>query len=210
MTAFSRHPVAGPITQGWGVNKTGGVIGDPNGTPIQQLVYKYGNYQPYGHDGIDYGVPIGTPVYAPGPGHIAFAGWGIHMPQAVANEFGFIFGPGGWPSGIITLMRMDVGGLGCYIAHMSRSDFDSRVGARVGPSTLLGLSGVTGRAGGAHAHWSAIKFPVNYSHGLYSRVNPLAYFSTETTTPVVPGAGGSAGTVTKQLLIPGVPGLYLP
>lgn len=210
MTAFDRYPVQGPITQGWAVNKTGGVIGNPYGNAIERLVATYGNYQPYGHDGIDQGVPIGTPVVAPGPGRIAYSGWGQHMPKHIADRFGFVYGPGGSASGILVCMDMDNGGLGAYIAHLSRSDWDTRLGAWVAGGTLLGLTGTTGRSGGPHSHWSAIKFPVNYSHGLYSRVNPLNYFSVATTTPVVPGAGGSAGTATKQLLIPGVPGLYLP
>lgn len=206
---FTRHPVDNPvITQPWGANKTGGVTPDPDGTPVQRLVYSYGNYQPYGHDGIDYGCPIGTPVYAPGPGVIDYAGWGQNMPQHVALKYGFVYGPGGWPSGIITCM--DHGGIGSYVAHKSRSDWDARVGQRVNGGTLLGLSGTTGRSGGPHVHWSAIKFPVNYSDGLYSRVNPLDLFSTVTLTQIRPGNTGGPASSTKELLIPGLPGIYKP
>ncbi len=209
MRVFTRHPVDNPvITQPWAVNKTGGVTADPNGTPVQQLVYNYGNYQPHGHDGIDYGCPIGTPVYAPGDAIIEYAGWGENMPEHVALKYGFVYGPGGSASGIITCL--DHGAIGSYVAHKSESHWDSRVGQRIRGGTLLGLSGNTGRSGGPHVHFSAIRFPVNYSDGLYSRVNPLDYFSTVTSVPIRPGATGDPATVDRQLLIPNLPHLYLP
>ena len=204
---FTRHPVDNPvITQPWGANKTGGVTPDPNGSAVQQLVYNYGNYQPYGHDGIDYGCPIGTPVYAPGDGVVEYAGWGQDMPQHIAIKYGFIYGPDGWPSGIVTCM--DHGGIGSYVAHKSESHWDLRLGTWLPAGTLLGLSGNTGRSGGPHVHFSAIKWPVNYNHGLYSRVNPLDYFTTVTHVPIRPGATGDPATSERKLLIPGVPDLY--
>lgn len=175
---FTMHPVnPANITQGWGQLKTGGVIPDPNGTPIQQLVFKYGNYQPHGHDGWDYGVPIGTPVVAPGELIIEWSGWGTDMPAHLAAKYGFVHGPGGWPSGIIICFSMVQNPLiGGYVAHLSRSDWDTRLGSRLKAGTLMGLSGNTGRSGGPHVHFSAIRFPVNYSDPLYSRVNPGLYF----------------------------------
>lgn len=201
MTVFVRHPVNNPvITQSWGVNKTGGVNPDQNGSPVQQLVFNYGNYQPEGHDGIDYGCPIGTPVYAPGDAVVDYAGWGQDMPAHIAIKYGFIFGPDGWPSGIVTCL--DHGGLGSYMAHKSESYMDARVGQRIAAGTLIGLSGNTGRSGGPHVHFSAIRFPVNYYDPLYSRVNPLSYFSVVTTVPIRPGGTGDPATG-RKLLFPG-------
>ncbi|KQN99706.1 hypothetical protein ASF21_12930 [Arthrobacter sp. Leaf234] len=180
------------ITQPWGANKTGGVGADPNGTAVQQLVFNYGNYQPMGHDGIDYGCPIGTPVYAPGDAVVDYAGWGENMPEWVALKYGFIYGPGGWPSGIVTCL--DHGPIGSYMAHKQESYMDARVGQRITAGTLVGLSGNTGRSGGPHVHFSAIRFPVNYSDPLYSRVNPLDHFSVVTNTPIRPGSTGAAAT----------------
>lgn len=185
---FTRHPVDIPnITQGWGELKTGGVIPNQYGTPIEQLVFNYGNYQPHGHDGWDYGCPIGTPVYAPGDCTIEFSGWGEDMPADIAAKYGFIHGPGGWPSGIVVCMAMDGAPIGAYVAHLSESYWDR--GDKVKGGTLIALSGNSGRSGGPHVHFSAIRFPLNYSDPLYSRVNPGLYFTkapTITPTPAAP------------------------
>lgn len=199
---FTRHPVNNPsISQLFGINPTRDL---PATHPTIQA---YGNYQPWGHDGIDYACPEGTLVYSPGPGVIEYAGWGQDMPAHVAAKWGFIAGPGGWPSGIITLINHN-GTIGSYLAHKSRSDYDNRVGQWIPAGTVIGLSGNTGRSGGPHVHWSAVRFPVDYLDGLYSRVNPLDYFATVTSIPVAPGATGDPATTERKLLIPGVPGLY--
>lgn len=183
---FDRHPVNNPsISQLFGVGATRN-----NPHPV------YGDYQPYGHDGIDYACPTGTLVYSPGPGVIEYAGWGQDMPAHVAAKWGFVAGPNGWPSGIITLINHN-GSIGSYLAHKSRSDYDNRVGQWIPAGTVIGLSGNTGRSGGPHVHWSAVRFPVNYLDGHYSRVNPLDYFTKVTNIPVAPGATGDPATGTK-------------
>lgn len=203
---FTRHPVDNPvISQPWGANKTGGATANKDGSPVEQLVYWYGNYQPSGHDGIDYACNIGTPVYAPGHGTIEWSGWGQHMPQHIANKYGFVFGPGGWPSGI--LVCIDHGGIGSYVAHLNESYYEA--GQRVSAGTLIGLSGNTGRSGGPHVHFSAIRFPVNYADPLYSRVDPLPLFTTVTRVPIrIDKQTGNPATSKRELLIPGLPGLY--
>jgi hypothetical protein len=192
MDIFTRHPVDNPtISQLFGVNPTRDL---PATHPTIQA---YGNYQPYGHDGIDYACAEGSPVYAPGPGVVEYAGWGQDMPANVAAKWAFIAGPGGWPSGIITLINHN-GVIGSYLAHKNRSDFDHKVGQWIPAGTVVGASGNTGRSGGPHVHWSVVRFPVNYSDGLYSRVNPLDYFATVTNTPVAPGATGATTTQTPE------------
>lgn len=176
---FTRHPVdIANITQGWGELKTGGVTPNPYGTPIEKLVFNYGNYQPHGHDGWDYGCPIGTPVKAPGDIIIEWSGWGTDMPAHLAARFGFVHGPGAWPSGILICFRSAINpNIGGYVAHLSRSDYDTRLGARLNAGVVMGLSGNSGRSGGPHVHFSTIRFPVNYADPLYSRVNPGLYFA---------------------------------
>lgn len=192
MGVLVRLPVDNPsISQPFGVNPTKYL---PANHPT---ILAYGYYQNYGHDGIDFACPIGTPVYAAGDGVIDFSGWGQDMPKAVCDKWGFIYGPGSESSGIITLI--DHGGFGTYSAHKSRSDWDNRVGQRITAGQLTGLSGNTGRSGGPHVHWSVVVFPLDYLDGLYSRRNPLGFYQgTPVTIPIAPGATGSSSTTEED------------
>lgn len=200
---FTMLPVNAVITQPFGTNPTRDL---PANHPTIQA---YGNYQPWGHDGIDFGCWTGTPVVAPGAGTVAFSGFGEAMPNDVAIRFGFTTDQSAkWASGIIVIL--DHGnGIGSYYAHLSRSDLDHMVGQRVGAGTVLGLSGNTGRSGGDHLHWSAVQLPVNYSDGLYSRRNPLDYVTTVNVIPIAPGNEGAPASSTRKQLIPGVSDLYV-
>jgi murein DD-endopeptidase MepM/ murein hydrolase activator NlpD len=82
---------------------------------------------------IDIGCPVGTPVFAPKDGVIAFEGWE---------------GPGG-----IVCRINHADGLQTILAHLSRTVVDA--GWRVrGSYTLIGYSGATGNVTGPHLHWA--------------------------------------------------------
>jgi murein DD-endopeptidase MepM/ murein hydrolase activator NlpD len=96
------------------------------------------------HNGTDYGVPVGTPVWAVGDGQVVRAGWhgGFGRLVEVAH-------PNGWVS---------------QYAHLSR--IHVRLGSRVTQKQTLGLVGQTGLATGPHLHYGLKR------HGRY--VNSLA------------------------------------
>lgn len=197
---FVMLPVDSVITQPFGSNPTRNLAWD------HPTILTYGNYQPWGHDGIDFGCWTGTPVRVPGDAIVAYSGFGVDMPYDVCIKYGFTTDQNAkWASGIVVIL--DHGnGIASYYAHLSRSDFDHLVGQRVTAGAILGLSGNTGRSGGPHLHWSAVRIPVNYSDGLYSRVNPLDLVSAVTVTPIAPGNTGAPPTATKparKLLFPG-------
>lgn len=197
-------PVPGLITQDWLANKTGGITPDPNGTPMQQLVARYGNYQDAGHDGLDQDGRTGDPIVAPGSGRVDYAGPGELMPADMAAKWGFIYGPGGWGSGNITLLDHGLG-FGTYHAHQSR--VHAPTGAWLEAGQLLGYVGNTGRSGGDHLHWSLVAFPVNYQDPLYSRRNPLQYLPAGITIPYTGGGKGAPDAGRRTLCK--IPGIYI-
>lgn len=194
-------PVNAPITQYYGQNATAGVAPVKNGTPIQQLVYLYGNYQPAGHDAFDYGAPMRTRVVAPARGRVDFSGDARNVPYAMAVKWGWpTHGPDNWPSGLI--VAMDHGdGYGTVSAHMDETHVDHLIGQWLNQGDPVGLSGNSGRSGGPHVHFSVVEFAKVYTTGsMYGRVDPARFMA----GGVVP-----VGSVTdRELLIPGVPGLY--
>lgn len=204
MGALVMLPVPGGLTQDWAANKTGGITPDPNGTPIQQLVYKHGNYQPHGHDGFDQDAKVGDIIVAPGSARVRYAGWGQDMPADIAAEWGFIYGPNGSGSGIITLLDHGIINgvrIGTYHAH--QSGIIAPTGSWVEAGEPIGRVGVTGRSGGPHLHWSVVELPVNYYDPLYSRKNPALYLPPGWIIPYTPGGTGDAPTGRKTL-VPGV------
>ncbi|MCC6525845.1 MAG: M23 family metallopeptidase [Polyangiaceae bacterium] len=89
------------------------------------------------HQGVDYGAPTGTPVYA------AFRG----TVESV--------GPAGASGNLITIQHP--GGITTGYAHLSRFAPDIKVGTKVGTRQLIGYVGTTGRSTGPHLHFSAKK-----------------------------------------------------
>jgi endonuclease/exonuclease/phosphatase family metal-dependent hydrolase len=89
------------------------------------------------HDGDDFGVPVGTPVFAAHSGMIYKAGFG----SASGNQI--IIDNDGRP-----------GGLGPKYEHLSRFASGIHVGATVTVGQLIGYSGDTGNVTGPHLHFS--------------------------------------------------------
>jgi murein DD-endopeptidase MepM/ murein hydrolase activator NlpD len=174
------------ISQAFGSGATEGV---GPGDPMWPYVQKYGNYQPFGHAGVDIACPIGTPVYAMAAGTVLWADWGTNLPGDDSGA--------GWASrwylykgfpGIVTLIQHN-GWIGVY-AHLSSNDA-APAGTVVREGDLIGLSGNTGGVA-PHLHVEAL---INLSYvtqgGLiYGRTNPVPFWGTR-----VPGA--SIGTTTQ-------------
>jgi murein DD-endopeptidase MepM/ murein hydrolase activator NlpD len=111
-----RQPVYGPVTEYFGTRRS------YNGGPVGAC----------GHEGMDIGLPQGTPVYAPARGRVAFTG----LTQVRGN---------------LTVIDH---GVGVYSAFFHQVEILVKVGDMVEPGMLIGKVGTTGLSTGPHLHWS--------------------------------------------------------
>jgi len=95
------------------------------------------------HQGLDLKAAIGTPIQSPAGGTVVLAKDLYMTGNTVILDHGF--------------------GLFTVYAHMS--EFSVKPGEAVLKGTVLGLSGMTGRASGPHLHWGAVVHR--------AKVNPL-------------------------------------
>lgn len=183
-------PAEFPVNQKFGSYATAGVTPNQYGTEVQQLVYLYGNYQPYGHAGCDIACPIGTPVRAIADGTVLWADWGTNLPGD-ESDAGYRLR---WYlyktfPGIVTVIQHD-GWISVY-AHLS--DAPLNPGDRVTEGQEIARSGNTRSPGvslGAHLHVEAlVDYAYTTGNGLiYGRTNPEPYF----------GGIAAMGSVTTQ------------
>jgi murein DD-endopeptidase MepM/ murein hydrolase activator NlpD len=88
------------------------------------------------HKGIDFAVPVGTPVMASGTGTVKMAGW--------SNGYG-------------NYMRVDMGnGYGFAYGHLSRFAPGMHVGSSVHQGEVVAYSGNTGLSTGPHLHYETL------------------------------------------------------
>ena len=89
------------------------------------------------HKGVDFGAPIGTPIYAAGDGTIQIigpaSGYGNYIRIKHTATYGTAYG------------------------HISRFAAGLRVGSRVRQGQVIAYVGMTGRATGPHLHFEVIK-----------------------------------------------------
>lgn len=83
------------------------------------------------HNGLDFGVPVGTPVRSTMDGRVIYAGW---------NDQGYG-----------NLVIVENGPYRTYYAHLS--SIPVSVGQQVTAGTVIGLSGNTGNSTGPHLHY---------------------------------------------------------
>lgn len=107
------------------------------------------------HDGIDYAMPVGTPVKTVGPGLVTFAG----------------YTRGG---GNMVCVAHDEGYESCYL-HLSRIAQTVRADAPVAEKQVLGWSGNTGQTTAPHLHFSLKRFGrfVNPVRQRYARTDSV-------------------------------------
>lgn len=141
-------PVKDRVTQEFGANP------DPS-------------YQPDGHTGMDFGCPVGTPVYAEADGTIVISDWAdtLGWPNAYYIATSAIT-PGG--AGIV--VGLDTGPYVFIHAHMSQTDRNN--GEKVRQGDLLGYTGNTGRSTGPHLHLEILPDGWNVLGKYYGRINP--------------------------------------
>lgn len=108
------------------------------------------------HNGVDYGTPVGTPVWAVADGTVTKA----------QNT-----GPGG-----NTVCVRHINGLETCYLHLSKYGAGVRVGSRVSQKQVIAYSGNTGRTTGPHLHFALKRNGqfVNPLNQKYPRAEPLA------------------------------------
>jgi murein DD-endopeptidase MepM/ murein hydrolase activator NlpD len=88
------------------------------------------------HKGVDFGAPIGTPIYAAGDGKIQqigpFSGYGNYIRIKHTTQYATAYG------------------------HISRFAGGLRVGSRVRQGQVIAYVGMTGRATGPHLHYEVL------------------------------------------------------
>lgn len=87
------------------------------------------------HNGIDYGAPIGTPVWSVGDGHVTFAGW-----QSGYGRYIQIHHANGWAS---------------EYGHLSA--IHVKPGQHVTQKDIVGLTGNSGLSTGPHLHYGLLR-----------------------------------------------------
>lgn len=143
---FSRRPVDGPITQAFG-----------------------DTFSSYPHRGVDFGVPEGTPVYAPCDGTVtqftnSYTQWQGKDVRSFGIGVCLAVEPGWW----------------LLMAHLSQSLVN--VGDVVKEGQIIGYSGNTGVSTGPHLHWQLSDSPAFPTDISQSR-DPLAYMEEDTLEP---------------------------
>lgn len=92
------------------------------------------------HYGVDFAVPVGTPVVAAVDGEVIHAGWQNEKDHKVG--FGYY---------VCQYVKEGSKEYQFYYGHFS--EIDVKVGDKVGAGTRLGLSGNTGKSSGPHLHF---------------------------------------------------------
>lgn len=129
-----------------------GVLQRPvsSGTVTAGMYYSSGAY----HGAIDYGVPVGTPVYA------AAAGVVIKTANLTTSYGTYV-------------VIQHAGGLQTWYAHGTSGSICVSEGQTVSRGQQIMLSGNSGHSTGAHLHFEVRVSPYNYAT---CRVNPTNYF----------------------------------
>lgn len=111
---------------------------EPSGRPVGGVLTQ--NFHP-GHNGLDFGIPVGTPIKATMDGKVVHAGWNN---QGYGN-----------------LVIVENGSFRTYYAHLS--SIPVSIGDFVTSGSTIGLSGNTGNSTGPHLHYEIRKnnVPVN-------------------------------------------------
>ena len=142
-----------PIRVGYPLGSTS----SPTAIPITQMFGEnpgiYSRFGLKGHNGLDFGSPVGVPVLSVDAGVIAHA----------RND----------PSGYGLYVRVDhAWGISLY-AHLSLLSVVE--GQPVQQGTVIGMSGNTGMSSGPHLHIDIRIFPIVEDNGFGGRIDPLPF-----------------------------------
>lgn len=110
------------------------------------------------HIGVDYGCPIGTPVFAMWNGKVTSFNWGVAFGRQV----------------IIDHNRLPNGQAGLWAGYMHLSKVVVKPGQVVARGQIIGYSGNTGKVSGPHLHVEVQKTP---QWNAFRSVNPQAWIN---------------------------------
>lgn len=127
-----------PITQIWGVNEA-----------------DYARFGLKGHNGVDYGIPTGTPIIAPHNGKVI---------EAAFDQYGY---------GMYVKIENDEEG--SILGHLQ--SFNVNSGDTVFEGQQIGISDNTGNSTGPHLHWGYFRKPRNKEDGYSGTTNPWPYLT---------------------------------
>lgn len=111
----------------------------------------YAHYGLGGHDGIDFAIPEGTPLYAVDDGNILVAGNGDY--------------------GVTVIIQHSWGR--SYYGHLSKTVVETE--SHVQKGTLIGYSGNTGESTGPHLHFGIKPENPDLENGYLGKIDPLPY-----------------------------------
>lgn len=114
----------------------------------------YAKFNLLGHNGLDWGLPVGTPIVAVGDGEVV----------EVLED----------PPGFGRYVKLKHAWGESLYAHLEQQLV--RLGQRLGRGHLLGMAGNTGNSTGPHLHFGLRIFPYDRGDGWQGYVDPYPYF----------------------------------
>lgn len=134
-----------------------------------------------GHNGVDFGCVLGTPIRAAANGTVTSAKWDTSSAK------------GGYGMYVV----IDHGGFTTLYAHLSQ--FVVGAGTKVFKGNTIGLSGNTGNSTGPHLHFT-LKIPGKGAPGYSDAVDPMAFFEAiSSQQSAVSDQPSSPGTLTNDV-----------
>ena len=132
---------------GGGVSSKGFIRPVKSGKITAQMYYSSGKY----HGAVDFGVSVGTPVYAAADGIVVTSTWGG------SDSYGYY----------VKIKHYN----GYYTLYAHASSLVAKVGQEVKQGDLIMYSGNTGNSTGPHLHYEVRRSPGGYN----DRVNPMNF-----------------------------------
>lgn len=132
---------------GGGVSSKGFIRPVKSGKITAEMYYSSGKY----HGAVDFGVSVGTPVYAAADGIVVTSTWGG------SDSYGYY----------VKIKHYN----GYYTLYAHASSLVAKVGQEVKQGDLIMYSGNTGNSTGPHLHYEVRKSPGGYN----DRVNPMNF-----------------------------------
>jgi hypothetical protein len=149
----------------------------PNTRISQNFGGNPASYQPDGHTGIDFALPVGSDLFAIGDGVVKHADWADNLksnPYLMATTQN-----AGFHGGIIVII--DHGDIVTTYSHLNETHLNA--GDRVSQGQLIGKSGNTGFSSGPHLHFEVLVDGWNVRGRWFGRSDPLKWINKVVTPP---------------------------